>query len=224
MKIGLLIIATNKYIQFLQPLISSADNFFLNNQDVTYYIFTDRDIQIETSRKLCIINTEHKDWPWMTLGRYKIFTENYKELSKMDYIYYCDVDMKFVSDVGNEIISDRVVTIHPGFLGGRGTPEHRIESTAYIAPDENMTYYAGGFNGGSSEKFLEMSTILAERINQDLSRNIIAIWHDESHLNRYMVDNPPTKILDNSYCCIENEYPECGRKLLALIKKHNEVR
>lgn len=30
MKIGLLIIATNKYTDFLQPLISSADEFFLN--------------------------------------------------------------------------------------------------------------------------------------------------------------------------------------------------
>ena len=32
MKIGLLIIATNKYTEFLQPLITSADKYFLKNQ------------------------------------------------------------------------------------------------------------------------------------------------------------------------------------------------
>ena len=44
MKVGLLIIATNKYIQFLQPLIESADNHFLKNQEVTYFVFTNKDI------------------------------------------------------------------------------------------------------------------------------------------------------------------------------------
>lgn len=223
-KIGLLIIATNKYIQFLQPLISSADKFFLNNQNVTYYIFTDKNIQIETTRELFIIDTEHKDWPYMTLNRYKIFKENYKQLSKMDYIYYCDADMRFIDSVDKEIISDRVVTIHPGFLGERGTPEVREESLACVRPEEEMTYFAGGFNGGSSVEFLKMSTTLAERIQDDLSRNVIAIWHDESHFNRYMIDNKPTLILDPGYCYPESWKLDYHKRLLALDKNHEEIR
>ena len=105
--------------------------------------------------------------------------------------------------VGDEIFGDRVATIHPGFLGKRGTPETRKESLAYVSPQEEMTYFAGGFNGGTSENFLQMSRNVAKNINIDMENDIIAIWHDESHMNRYFIDNNPTNILSPSYC-----YPE----------------
>ena len=40
-KIGVLIIATNKYIQFVQPLIDSAKTHLLKGHNVHYYVFTD---------------------------------------------------------------------------------------------------------------------------------------------------------------------------------------
>lgn len=224
MKIGLLIIATNKYVTFLQPLISSADQFFLNNEDVTYYIFTDKDIEIDSFRKVVKINTEHKDWPWMTLGRYKIFTDNSEYLSEMDYLYYCDADMRFVSNVGYEIIGELVATQHPGYFGGRGTPDTNPLSTACVFPHENMQYFAGGFNGGSSKEYLKMAKKLSNNIEIDFSKNIIAIWHDESHMNRYFIDNKPTKILNPSYCYGESMNIPFERKLIALDKNHSEMR
>ncbi len=116
-KIGLLIIATNKYIQFLDKLINSADKYFLTNYDVTYFVFTNKDIDIKSKRNIVKTEVEHKEWPWMTLGRYKIFTENSNILSNMDYLYYCDVDMLFVNNIGDEILSERVATQHPGYYG-----------------------------------------------------------------------------------------------------------
>lgn len=224
MKVGLLIIATNKYIQFLQPLIESADKYFLPNQEVTYFVFTNKDINIESSRDIVKIDVEHKEWPWMTLGRYKIFSNNSDELSEMDYLYYCDVDMKFVDIVGDEILSDRVATQHPGYYERRGTPEYRPESLAYVSLNEEMQYFAGGFNGGSSKEFLKMSEIISENINKDYSNGIIAIWHDESHMNRYFIDNKPTKILTPSYCYGESMNIPFEKKLIALDKNHSEVR
>ena len=88
MKIGLLIIATNKYTEFLKPLIEGADDFFLKNHDVTYFVFTNKDIDIQTNRKVTKVFTNHKEWPWMTLGRYRIFTNNREILSEMDYLFY----------------------------------------------------------------------------------------------------------------------------------------
>ena len=61
MKVGLLIIATNKYTQFLTPLVKSADEHFLPNQEVTYFIFTNKEIVLETSRNYKVIYVEHKE-------------------------------------------------------------------------------------------------------------------------------------------------------------------
>ena len=224
MKIGLLIIATNKYIRFLQPLITSADKFLLKNQEVTYFVFTNEDVELFTERNVVKINVEHKDWPWMTLGRYKIFNESRKELSKMDYLFYSDADMKFVSEVGDEIISERVATQHPGFYGSKGTPETNPNSLAYIDPNDQNQYFAGGFNGGTSEEYLKMAKNLADNIDIDFKNGIIAKWHDESHMNRYFFDNTPTKILNPSYCYGESMNIPFDKKLIALDKNHEEVR
>lgn len=229
MKVGLLIIATNKYVSFLQNLIDSSDKFFLDGVDVTYYVFTNQEISLSTDRKVVKIHTEHKDWPWMTLGRYQIFTDNKSQLSEMDYLYYCDVDMKFVGEVGEEIIGDRVGTIHPGYHADSKKSnialETRKQSLAYLPFNTIEYYYAGGFNGGSASEFLKMSEILSHNIKQDLElHNIIAEWHDESHMNRYFHENRPTTILSPSYCYPERWSLSFEKKLLALDKNHNLMR
>lgn len=226
MKLGLLIIATNKYTEFLQQLITSADKFFFEKSEieVEYIVFTNKNCELKSNRKINFIEVEHRPWPWMTLGRYEIFYQNKNKLSEFDFLFYSDVDMRFVDNVDEEILSERVATLHPGYFGMRGTPETNPESLACIYPNEPMCYFAGGFNGGSATRFLEMSKELSDNIKMDLSKGIIAIWHDESHLNRYMVTNPPTKILSPSYCYGESMNIPFPKKLLALNKNHHEFR
>jgi len=94
--------------------------------------------------------------------------------------------------------------------------------------EEGEYYYAGGFNGGSTKRFLEMAEVLADRVNKDLERGVIALWHDESQMNRYLIDNPPTLSLTPSYCFAEEmmgnpEYPY-EPKIIALKKNHSELR
>jgi histo-blood group ABO system transferase len=234
-KVGLLLIATNKYVEFLDELISTADEYFLKNQEVTYFVFTNEKINLNTDRKVVRIETEHKKWPWMTLGRYEIFQNSSDILSSMDYLYYCDVDMRFVSEVGDEVLGDLVGTLHPGYWNredGSGTPERNSKSLAYIPVGSKNKYYAGGFNGGTYKRFMKMCFRLDHNIETDHRNNIIAIWHDESHLNKYLFENPPTISLDPGYC-----YPEDNKaffqgnsdvpfkaKLIALNKDHNLYR
>lgn len=225
MNVGLLIICTNKYTQFLQRLITSADKHFLRDKNVTYFIFTNKsDVKLETNRNVVIIPIEHKPWPFMTLYRYKIFTENRSYLEDMGYLYYCDADMLFVGDFGDEILGELVATQHPGYYGRRGTPEHRPQSLAYVGPEENMQYFAGGFNGGSKNGYLNMAKEIDKNIDIDLNNDIIAIWHDESHMNRYLINNPPTVILSPSYCYGELMNIPFEKKLLSLDKNNFEIR
>lgn len=224
MKIGLLIIATNKYTSFLQQLISSADDFFCKNHEVTYFVFSDKNVNINSSRTVKHIHTDHKQWPFMTLYRYKIFNQSKDELCKMDYLFYCDVDMRFVGNVYDVILSERVATQHPGYAGTRGTPETNIKSLACVYDYEEMQYFAGGFNGGSSSEYLKMCKKLAYNIDEDYKNGIIAIWHDESHMNRYFIDNKPTTILSPSYCYGESMSIPYEKKILALDKNHDQIR
>lgn len=223
MKIGLLLISTGKYSRFVQPLLDSARRHFMKNHNVTYFLFTDSD-KFENQNDIVTIYKKHEPWPNPTLKRYETFFLNKEKFENMDFVFYCDVDMLFVDEVGDEILSDRVATMHPGFIGQRGTPETRKESLAFIDPGEKMIYYAGGFFGGKTEEFIKMAKELSENINKDLEKGIIAIWHDESHMNRYFVDYPPTKSLTPSYCYPESWYLPFKKKLLALDKNHKEMR
>lgn len=198
-KIGLLIIATGKYKVFLENLISSADEFFLKNHEVTYFLFVDEEVQIESNRKINQIIIEHKPWPFPTLLRYKNFVNSSEKYENLDYLYYVDSDMIFENNVGEEIFGDVVCTVHPWFIGNRGTPEDDRKSLAYIPDNVNFQYMAGAFFGGDKECILNMFRFIDKQIDIDYSRGIIAKWHDESHSNKFFILYS-TKVLSPEYC------------------------
>lgn len=117
-----------------------------------------------------------------------------------------------------------VATQHTGYYSRRGTPETNPASLACVNDAEEMEYFVGAFNGGKSSEYIKMAETLSNNIDIDYSKGIIAVWHDESHMNRYFIDNKPTKILNPSYCYGESMNIPFDKKLLALDKKHEIVR
>jgi histo-blood group ABO system transferase len=233
MKICILNIATNKYIQFVEPLLNSVQENFLNSHDISALVFTNHDIE-EVSENVKISQIEHEPWPIPTLKRYHYFMKEKEYISQFDYCFYMDVDMRIEDKVGDEVLSDLVATQHPGFWyksPDQFSYERREKSTAYVPYGEGKMYYAGGFNGGKPEHFLKMAETIVGNVEKDFENNLIAVWHDESHMNRYLINNPPTLELTPSYC-----YPEAVRfnptgwnvpfepKIVALEKNHNQVR
>jgi len=87
-----------------------------------------------------------------------------------------------------------------------------------------MQYFAGGFNGGSKNGFLKMAKEIDKNIDIDFNNGVVAIWHDESHMNRYFINNPPTIILSPSYCYGELMNIPFEKKLLSLDKNNVEIR
>jgi len=228
LRIGLLVIATNKYISFVAPLWESAKKFFMAGtpHEIGMFVFTDAQ---EVPQGTFRIEHPHRPWPYPTLLRYHAFVENEAALKGMDYLFYCDADMRFEAPVGEEILGDLVATKHPGFWDKpysffSQSYEKRPNSKAYMPPNQGKAYYAGGFNGGRSENYLAMAKEIKTWINDDMSRNIIATWHDESHMNRYFYLHPPTKELSPAYCYQEEVKMPFPRKLVALKKNHAEWR
>ena len=74
-------------------------------------------------------------------------------------------------------------------LGSRancfGAWEENKSSLAYVPTKERRIYVHGAIFSSSRKTFLNMCSILENRINRDLENRYIAIWHDESHLNWY---------------------------------------
>ena len=89
---------------------------------------------------------------------------------------------------------------------------------------EGRCYFAGGFNGGKTESYLSMASTIAQNIMTDLQKGIIAVWHDESHLNRYFATHEPSLILSPSYCYWEGKVLPYSQRLVALNKDHKKYR
>ena len=198
--------------------------------EIDCLLFTDHEIE-ETSDNVRVHYIDHEPWPMPTLKRYNYFVKEKDYILEHDYCFYLDADMRIDAPVGEEVLSDLVATQH-GYQSmhpkEQMSYDRNPECLAYVAPGDEVTYYAGGFNGGKTTKFMEMAEVIADRVNKDLEKDIIALWHDESHMNRYMIDNPPTLALNPEYCYAEEfigtQYPFQNPKIIALKKNHSELR
>lgn len=215
-KIGLLLIATAKYQKYLNGIIKSADQFFFPRGmgNVSYYVFSDGAINIESNRRITQISIDHKPFPFASMDRFKHFINNKEALSKEDYLYYVDVDCLFKSEVGREVIGDLVGVQHCGYYNLPGPVEKNPQSCLYVNshyPKHYKNYYGGGFSGGKSSCYLDLAQWCYDRIEQDVANGVIPIWHDETALNRYFLDHEPNIILSPAY-----HYPQSD---LARYKK-----
>jgi histo-blood group ABO system transferase len=211
-RIAIVCICLNKdYWPYLAPMIASARKFLLKGHQVDFIAWTDMPRKTKIDAK--IIPTESFTWPLPTLHRYTLFLRQEELLKEYDYIYYCDADMLFVSRVGDEILGDLVGAVHPMYYIKQiyiPPYEPNEKSTAFIPRPGRVVeegkkrfqplYFAGGFQGGRSDKFIEAMKVMKERIDEDFAKNnYIAIWNDESHWNRYCFENPPDVVLNPSY-------------------------
>ena len=73
MKILILTIATNKYIQFVERLYDNIEDKFLNGHEIQGLLFTEHDV--ETSDNIKVSQIDHAPWPMPTLKRFNYFVE-----------------------------------------------------------------------------------------------------------------------------------------------------
>lgn len=235
--IGIFLISTNNYWIYIQQLVDSINKYFLTDNKIIIHLFTDvRRFVLTTDRvKIKQYAIEPYKFPYATLLRYKIFTEN-ADLTDEDYLAYLDIDMKIIAPIGTEFLNEITVVRHPGFYAnnGWGSPNVVANSTAYLEPERRKEYVCGGVNSGSRKEFMKICHILAHHISIDEENGVMAEWHDESHLNYListMEDRDKLKILSPSYCMPEQKHLRLAwhlenlePKIIALEKVHSEIR
>lgn len=191
-KIAILYICTGRYSIFWNEFYKSCEKFFLPNYKKTYHVFTD-DPKLEYSNadNVKIIPQEKLGWPYDTLYRFKMFNSIVNELKSFDYIFFFNANSRLVKNVNPDIIEQGkslIGAIHPCYYN-KSKEEYIYDrnstSTAYMSKEDGDNYYMGAFNGGKAEAFIKLIQTLTRNIEIDEEVNYIALWHDESHLNKY---------------------------------------
>ncbi len=212
-KIGIFFICTGRYRIFWKPFYQNAEELLFsesNKYEKHYFVFTDEPDKI--TEQVHPIKIEKEPWPLPTLKRWHYFLSAKEQWQEMDMVYFFNANLKLLLPLAKELLpaEDRplICTVHPHHPPGSNYPyERKRRSLACIRPQEGGSYYfMGSLHGGLSEAYRELCEELKTRTDRDLENNIIALWHDESHLNRYALDYPgKIKVLPHTTLEIERE-------------------
>ena len=204
--IAVLYICTGRFTLFWPEFFASCEEFFFQGERKEYVVFTDRPLAPCPPGIVHRIEQAQLGWPHDTLQRFSLFVGQADRLRNFDLVFFCNANVEFLRPVGREILPDNpdalIVTRHPGYADGdrrRFPYEDDPRSLACVPPDRGEVYVCGGFNGGYAPAYLRMAAALDANIRADMQAGIVARWHDESHLNRYILDNP-YHLLPESYC------------------------
>jgi len=225
MKVALLYICTGRYIMFWEKFFESANTYFLKDCHVEYFVFTNGKIRT-TNDMVTVVECEHLNWPFSTLMRFHLFCKIEQELRNFDYVFFMNANIMFLSNISQEEIlplhHDLTALLHPGlYFKSKDffTYERCPESLAFMSQNEGINYYSGALNGGKSDAYIQMAKVLSSNIDKDLENGIIAIWHDESHLNKYLWKyKEKVKGLSPAYGYPEEQNLPFERKILILDK------
>ena len=195
-KFWILYICTWKYDVFRKEFYNSCENYLLTDWEFEkhYFVWTDSD-KIKWSDRIHIFHQENLWRPDNTLKRFHIFLSQEKELEKMDYLFFFNANLEIKQPIWEEILpkgkNTIVVTKHPWYFNKNNKQypyDRNLKSTAFIKKWEWSYYVAWWLNWGTSYSFLKMGKDLARNIDIDKDNWVIALWHDESQLNRYIYD------------------------------------
>ena len=195
MKVAIIFIGTNKYLDFLPTYYESIEKYFLPNSEKTIFAFTDGELD-DVPDNIKVYHQEHLEWPYITLKRFEIINKARADLDSMDWLVFLDADTRVVDTVTEEeFFSDKPYfgvhhpchalkmqphTEYPGAF------ETNLNSRAGVTEDDDTSmYYQGCLWGGRVPEVLDMIDELDSRVEEDLSNDVIAVWHDESQLNKF---------------------------------------
>nr|XP_040047321.1 globoside alpha-1,3-N-acetylgalactosaminyltransferase 1-like isoform X3 [Gasterosteus aculeatus aculeatus] len=204
------VFAVGKYIMFLKRFLETAEQHFFVGFKVHIYVFTDRPnevppVTMASGRRLIVrLVPTAKRWQEISARRMELIQMVIEEQlpNNRNYIFCLDVDSQFHGRWGSESLGGLVAVTHPGYYRDPRSKfpyERRPSSRAYLAPGEGDFYYCGGAFGGLLQEVHHLAKTCRHNFEADAQEGIEAAWQEESHLNRYMWINKPSKVLSPEY-------------------------
>lgn len=206
MKIAILYIGIGHYVKFWEDFYSSCEKNFLVNSKKDYFVFTDQINKVNGNSVTVFAETNY-GWPGNTLYRFRMFNRIGEKLKQYDWVFFFNANAMFLKKVSEDILPKddcNIITVgHFKYFGKdiinhNGYERHK-KSTAYVAwGKEGHDFVQCCLIGATGTEFYKLSHEIAENIKIDDENHVCAIWHDESHFNKYIVDKK-YKVLGLNY-------------------------
>jgi len=205
---AIVIMSTGKYGKLmLKKQVEALGSFWNTSETVDIFIWTDNKQFIEEEGSsngsvAAAFSHAQQGWPKDTSSRPSVFLTQKNLFKLYTYIYTIDADLLPKKEITKDVLGDLVGMKHPmqSFLSpDKWDFERRPESQAYIPVGEGQTYYQGCFYGGKSERVIQLWEEVSRAVDKDEANGISAKWDEESHLNKFFLNNPPTLSVDASY-------------------------
>ncbi len=201
----------SKYHVFWKEFYETFEKNFLKNSRVEYFVFSEtHELEYADRENVHIVDQEDLGWPGNTLNRFDMFLKIEEKLLQFDYTFFFNSNYLCPTPISEEDFlptdKDLVVVIHPrNYLKKPDEMpyDRNPESLACIPIGEGERYVMGGLNGGKTKNYLAMVKHLKKNTDIDSSKGVVALWHDESHLNRFIIGRDDIKFLPPAY-----GYPE----------------
>ncbi|KAG9463767.1 hypothetical protein GDO78_021121 [Eleutherodactylus coqui] len=192
--VGLSVFAVGKYLEtYLEDFLVSANRYFMPSLPCIVYILTDSPKDVPTMYVR----------PTMSITILQVpLRDRWQDISMMRMMDLQDII--FSSNYGPETLGDLVAQLHSSYylLSRDKFPyETNSLSAAFIPPTMGIFYYHAAVFGGSLAHLSNLTSSCLNGILKDKKIGVEAIWHDESHLNRYLtLEYLPSKVLSPEYC------------------------
>ena len=237
-KIAINFIGTGNYLKFFPRYYETFMEYFVPECQKDFFVFTDGELGDDLPDNIQIINASEDfeidkshyssdNWynlMYNSIGGLRRFGEIKKieeQLKQYDWYVYLDADMYCCDQVISyqDFFDDGKPFFgvqHPTFSNhwskfvGYLPFERDPKSLSCVSEGEEKddVYLQGCVWGGKVPEIFALIDELDQRIKRDLENDVMAKAHDESHLNRYRLENYDSfHILDPSFAK-PGDYPD----------------
>lgn len=227
-RIAIVYLAIGKYDVFWDEFYRSCERYLFPDATKHYFVFTDSDRLL--NRKLAnvsMIFRKDAGWAMNVLAKSDCMLSIRTQLETFDYLFYINSNYLVESTIWcDEILAteenDYLSVLSFDFLADKDPDSYAYDRNplcqACILPGKGKYYYQGGFYGGRVREVLSMAVYCAQSARIDLSNGILPVWHDESYLNKYLLEYNP-KIIGTKYCKPEEFDGPCK----AILRSKSEI-
>ncbi|MEG0025182.1 MAG: hypothetical protein RR719_07560 [Akkermansia sp.] len=161
------------------------------------------DVLILSDQKGANYYIEHLYFPMAVLMKFEHLLDIIKT-TNYEFYFHFDADLAVVQDIQEWVFCKPFVCVRHSYLtpNSPNVVEQNKKSCAFmdVLPEN---HFQSAIFGGLRSEMVELCKTCSAMIDRDLSHRLVALWHDESYLNKFIhekfSDLLPPGTLDRKY-------------------------